>query len=243
MKKIPASGGKIIKYVFAFAALAGLCAIWHASAPRRVISATGVCDAKVQKDKFSITLQIKTLDKNAAASLRAVQNVGDVVARQIKAIQDETLEIQTTNLYSYEKTEWKNNTSVLLGIESEIDLEITTGSRGTINAVLDIAQSVRGAEAFPKNMKNFSSREVIAAAAGECLHTAIADARNKAAAIAAGDGEKLGRLLSAQFGSAASADVRPLMLKAASMASADAEYIQSAEGDLSIRVDAAFKIR
>ena len=210
----------------------------------RSVSATGVCVAKVPRDKFAITLQIKTLHGNAAGSLRAVQNNAEHIAQRVRLIDDNTLEIQTKNIFSYEKTEWKNNSSVVLGIESQIDLEITTSGRETIDAVLEIAKDVKTAQVFPQNMRNFSSRETTDKATAECLQTAIKDARDKAASLAAGDGERLGRLVSAHFGTARSPDVQPIMLRAAmSEANAAGDYIQSAEGDLSIKVDATFRIR
>ncbi|MDR3208867.1 MAG: SIMPL domain-containing protein [Rickettsiales bacterium] len=207
----------------------------------RHISTTGVCNAKVARDKLAVTLRIDSLNKNAAASLRGAQNAADEVARRIKKIDDKTLEIQTTRISSYEKTKWEKNTSVSMGIESEIDLEITTDSRETINAALDLPE-VKNARIMPSNMRNFSSPGVIADATSRCLQAAILDARTKAAALAAADGEKLGRLISAQFGAEKTDDdVRPVLLRAEKSASAD--YIQSAAGDISIAVSATFGIK
>ncbi|MDR2268841.1 MAG: SIMPL domain-containing protein [Rickettsiales bacterium] len=215
-------------------------------ASSRTVSAAGFCVAKVPRDKFSIVLQVRTLDKNAAASLRSVQSAADNIVGFIKnKIDDKTIEIQTTGLYSYEKTEWKKNQSVLLGVESHIDLEVTTSDKKTIDAVLGGIQNVKNARVFPQNMKNFSSRGVIDEATEKCLQEAIADARKKAAAIAAGDGETVGRLLSAAFGAARSDGMNPVLFKAASSRVRDesADYIQSGAGDISVRVDATFGIK
>ncbi|MDR1071865.1 MAG: SIMPL domain-containing protein [Rickettsiales bacterium] len=238
---------KLAKYAIGFAAAIGLVVLadyalgWGRLS--RHVSATGVCNAKVARDKFAITLHIASLDKGASASLRKAQAAADGIVRGIRKIDDKTLEIQTTNISSYEKTKWENNTSVLLGVESSIDLEVSTGDRETINAVLDLPEA-KGAGVMPRNMRNFSSREVLADATEKCLEAALLDARDKAATIAAADGEKLGRLISAQFGATrAHEDVRPVLLMKAAPASESADYIQSADGDLSITVGAAFGIK
>jgi uncharacterized protein YggE len=239
---------KFAKYSIGFAIFVGLAVFsdyvleW-AKFSRR-ISTTGVCNTKIARDKLAVTLQIKTLDKNAAASLRAAQNDADDIARQIKKIDDASLEIQTTRISSYEKTKWEKNSSILLGIESEIDLEITTGSRDTIDAILDLS-ALKNAQVFLRNMRNFSSIDVIADATEKCLRVAVVDARGKAAAIAAAAGEKVGRLILARFGAssgdAADAD---FIGRAAVMAKqSSADYIQSADGDLSVTVSATFGIR
>jgi len=219
----------------------------------REIAVSGECFVKIPKDKLSITLQIKTLDKNAAVSLKNVQKAADGIAGQIKAIDDKTIEIQTKRISSSEKTKWEKNSSVLLGIESEIDLEITSEKKETIDMVLSNAQGVKNAEVFPRNMRNFSSKAVVDEAVAKCLKVAISDARDKAAAIAAGDGERLGRLLEARFGVNGdgddNAEFRPLRFErvaAASMSFAgnkSADYIQSSDGDLSITVSAVFRIK
>jgi len=212
----------------------------------RTVSATGVCVAKIPRDKFSITLQIQTLDRNAAVSLRAAQAAADDVARRIRTIEDSTLEIQTTNLFSFEKTEWRNNSAIPLGIQSQIDLEVTSSNRETINAVLEIAKNVPNAQIFPQNMRNFSSREVTDKATEDCLQTAIQDARDKAFALASGDGERLGRLVSAQFGTAQPPHgimPRVMAMRADMGGGGGGEFLQSAEGDLSIRVEATFRIK
>jgi uncharacterized protein YggE len=186
------------------------------------------------------------LDKNAAASLRAAQDDADDIVMQIKKIDDKSLEIQTTRISSYEKTKWEKNSSILLGIESEIDLEITTNSRDTIDAVLDLP-AVKNAQVFPRNMRNFSSVDVISDATAKCLQVAVIDARDKAAAIAAAAGEKVGRLILARFGAASGDAADEDFIKYARVAamekSSSAGYIQSADGDLSVTVSATFGIR
>lgn len=241
---------KVAKYVVAAVIFVGLVIvsdrIRSLAGLSRAISATGVCNAKVPRDKLAITLQIRALSGNAAASMRIAQNAADDIVRGIKKIGDKSLEIQTTHVSSYEKTKWEKNTEVRLGIESEIDLEITTDSKDVIIAVLD-APEVKKAQAMPRNMRNFSSRAVIDEATAKCLQVAILDARDKAAAIAAAEGEKLGRLISAQFGAGnPSGGARPFLFRAKSEAFAEessGDYIQSAEGDLSVSVSATFGIK
>ena len=243
------------KYLFAGIALIPVLA-WAACAifgPEREIAVTGECFVKIPKDKLAITLQIRTLNKNAAVSLKDVQKAADDIAGQIKAIDDKTIAIQTKRISSSEKTKWEKNSSVLLGIESEIDLEIVSEKKETIDAVLNGAQGIKNAEIFPRNMRNFSSKAVVDDAVAKCLKVAISDARNKAAAIAAGDGERLGRLVEARFGvGAGDGDVdfarenrlfRAPPMEASFSSDKSADYIQSSDGDLSITVGAVFRIR
>jgi uncharacterized protein YggE len=224
-------------------ALAGY-ALWTSRLSHRAVSATGVCNASVARDKLAVSIQIRALNKNASASLGSAQTAADEVVRRIRKIDDKSLEIQTQNISSYEKTKWQNNSSVPVGIESQIDLDITTTVRDTLDAVLAAISDVPGAEVFPQNMRNFSSRELVDAATEKCLRIAILDARDKAAAIAAADGEKLGRLVSAQFGTDGDGpSPRPFMLKAARMERSSADYIQSGDSEITIRVDATFGIK
>lgn len=235
------------KYIFPIAwvltvALAGY-GLWTSRVSHRTISATGVCNTKIARDKLAVTIQIRTLNKSAATSLRLAQNAADEVVQRIKKIDDKSLEIQTENISSYEKTKWQNNSSVSLGIESHIELEVTTASRDALDAVFTAISGIENAEVFPQNMRNFSSLKLMDAATAGCLQAAIADARGKAAAIAAADGEKLGRLVSAQFGTDGSPSPRAFLMKAARMERSSADYIQSSDSEITVAVDAAFGIR
>jgi uncharacterized protein YggE len=218
------------------------------------VSATGVCTAKVSRDKLGITLAITALDKNAAVSLRAAQDAANTIISSIKKIDDKALEIQTARISSYEKTKWEKNTSVLIGIESAIDIDITTDNSETINSVLSVSTGDKKVQILPRNMRNFSSRTVMDAAIAKCLEIAITDARGKAYAIATADGEKIGRLLSANFigggNNFADYDAVNILFERAPIAAGKAmgkvmssDYIQSSEGELSITIDATFRIR
>lgn len=216
------------------------------------IAAIGVCNTSVPKDRLSVTLQITTVDKKAAVSLRTVQNVAADIARKLRAIKDESIEVQTENIQSYEKTKWEKNTQISLGVESQINLRITTKQKETIDAALEIAQSATLAKAFPQNMHNFSSREVIDKATAECLEKAVIDARAKAESIAKGDGKTIGRLVSAGFGTAPRGLINGsfgrstggalFSLESARPIPAATNYIQTSDSEITISVDAVFQI-
>ena len=241
------------KYVVAaVVAAAVLGAGWLYFGTGRVIAVTGECNTKIQRNKFSITFDIKSLDKDAVVSMRDVQNAADEVVKHIKKIDDKTLEIQTKDISSYEKTKWEKNTQVSLGIESEIRLEIMTKQKETITAILGGMPAVKNAKILPQRMINFSSRSAIDAAMEECLQLAMADARNKASAIATADGEKLGRLIFAQFGPSSGdngivqarvsfANVMRAPMAAAAESAGD--FVQSSDGELSVRIETIFRIR
>jgi len=87
----------------------------------------------------------------------------------------------------------------------------------------------------------------------ECLQLAMADARNKASAIATADGEKLGRLLFAQFGSSgrndgiaqAKASAVNFLARAPMDMSVESagDFVQSSDGEMSVRVETIFRIK
>ncbi|MDR0319588.1 MAG: SIMPL domain-containing protein [Rickettsiales bacterium] len=243
MKNMKIIGGAVAVLIIAGAVYA-LC-----GSDSNVISVSGECNMKVQRDKLRVRLQIRSLDKNAAVSLRNVQLAADEVAGRIKKIDDPTMEIQTKRVSSNEETTWNNNTRVVLGIRSEVLLEITTDRKETLTAVLNTGEGARNTEILPQGMSNFSSPAVIAAATEECLKAATENARAKAEAIARADGRRLGRLVVARLGGMDSDDDAPVLYRAkalsapSSFAESAGDYIQSSDGDLSLSVGAVFRIR
>ena len=218
----------------------------------RTVSVTGECFLRVPRDQSSITLRVRTLDKNAAVSLRNAQRAADEVVRLIRTIDDDTLEIQTQRITSQERHNWTNNSSILVGIESEVSLEIRTHNSESINAVLNTAQAIRGAEVFPERMRNFSSRAIISETKARCLEIAMTDAREKAGAALMAEGKRLGRLVSARIhdarvDSSSNTDFMPLARAGAvmveSMDMGGGDHVQSSDGDLSVSIGAVFDIR
>ncbi|MDR1826584.1 MAG: SIMPL domain-containing protein [Rickettsiales bacterium] len=234
--------------------VAVLCAGVRYFAPERTIVAVGECNEKIQRNKFAITLNITVLDKNAVASIQSVQSAADEIVRHVKKIDDNTIEIQTKNISSYEEVKWEKNTQVILGIKSSIDLEIMTKNKDTIPAILGNMPMPGSAKVLPQRMINFSSRSVIDEAMSKCLQAAMNDARAKANAIAEADGEKLGRLVFARFGTSLGDDNGLFRARAFSsranvvMEASDTggfghDYVQSSDSELSVKVETVFKIK
>ena len=227
----------------------GLGALNHALLPERTVSSRGICITNVVKDKFAITLQISNVAPNAAQSLRSVQDAASEIARGIAALNDNTVEMQTRNINSFEKTEWRNNSAINVGIQSQIDLEVTTNNRETIDAIINQTQNVRGVQVFPRNMRNFSSKPIIDAATAACLEYAIKDARAKASAMASGDNARVGRLVSAEYETTRGSIMpRPwggvqMRLAASPMMEAGGDFMQSADDEISVQVSATFRLR
>ena len=227
------------------AAIVAIIAAGHImTGTERTVSSQGVCQATVKRDKFAITLQIKALAPNAAESLRQVQSVADEVARGIMTLADDTTEMQTKNIFSFEKSEWHNNSQRNLGVESQIDLEITTNNRETINAVVNQTQNVQNGQVFPRDMRNFTSKHLVDKATADCLSGAIKDAREKARAMASGGRARVGRMISAEFQNARTdSPIAPRMMAMAADAGSSGDYLQSADGEITIRVNATFRLR
>jgi len=212
----------------------------------RTISSQGVCTTNVQRDKFAITLQIQSLAPNPAESLRRAQTVADQVARGIMTLEDESIEMQTRNIFSFERQEWHRDQPRNLGIQTQIDLEVTANNRETINAIMNQTQNIQGAQIFPQNLRNFTSKKLTDQATADCLADAIKDAREKAQAMASGDRARVGRLITADFMNARTDSIHPIMARGAVMAmQADSggDYLQSADGEITIRVNATFRLR
>jgi len=214
----------------------------------RTISSQGICTTSVQRDKFAITLQIKSLAPNPAESLRRAQAVSDQVVRSIMTLDDDSIEMQTRNIFSFERQEWHRDQPRNLGIETQIDLEVTTNNRETINAIINQTQNIQGgAQIFPRDMRNFTSKRLIDQATADCLADAIKDARDKARAMASADRARVGRLITADFMNAGT-DFHPIMPRGRVMAlqadmGSGGDYLQSADGEITIRVNATFRLR
>ncbi len=213
------------------------------SGKRGEITATGECVAKVDKDRTAINLNIRVLDKNSGTALKSAQQTADGLINFAKTLNDPSLQMQTLRLESYEKTEWNNVTqkSVSLGYETTIVLEISSTERQNIEHILS---NLPSANVYPEGLRMYSSPEKLKPAIENCLAKAVENARNQASKIANADGAKIGKMISAQYGTSSDdGNYRPIPM----MAKMDAESVSSGlvskDSEITISVTAAFQTR
>ena len=210
-----------------------------------IVAVNGVCNTTVPKDKTAITLRVTTLAPTAVASMR------DATAQMAKItdyLKSQPVKMQTTQFNSYEKTEWNRDEqkSVSLGIETTVAVEVSASDMGVIENVL--GQFAGSENVFTENLRMFSSPEVITAAQEKCLGEAVENARERANALAGGDGKRVGKMLSAAYGTNASNAIAPTNLRLAKAALTDSAFevggtIVASDTDVNVSVHAVFEIK
>ncbi len=157
--------------------------------------------------------------------------------------------MQTVDFNSYEKNEWSQaiQKSVTLGFETSIATEISANDIATIEKILD---AFAGNEfIYTENLRSFASAKTVKPAMEECLGVAVKNARTRAESIAAADGRRVGKLISAEYGNAAGTPISPSnFLRAAKTEIAmDSAYagggLIAKDADISVSVNAVFEIK
>ncbi len=160
--------------------------------------------------------------------------------------------MQTTQFDSYEKTEWDRNAqkSIVLGIETNIAIEVSANNIETIENVL--SQFAGQQNVYSENLRMFTSTEAMKPILEECLGTAVENARTRAGALAAGDKKRAGKMLAVAYDTNVQNVVRPTanFLRSASkeMAVMDAGVmtgggIVAKDTEVSVTVSAVFEIK
>ena len=214
----------------------------------KTISVVGECLTSAPKDKTAITLRVTAVAPTTAASMRdATAQMADIIAY----LKTQTVETQTTQFNSFEKTEWNRELqkSEVLGIETNIAVEV---SADNITAIETILTKFAGQKnVYTENLRMYTSAKVLIPIMEECMSVAVENARIRANALAAGDGKTAGRMLSVSYGTDTSYNPTPLyptvrMAKlAANTGSAfeATDTIVAKDTDVSVSVNAIFEIK
>lgn len=161
------------------------------------VAVRGECNTTAPKDKTAITLRITTLAPTAAESMRAATTqVADIT----QFLESQPVEVQTTQFNSYEKTEWNRDEqkSVVLGIETNIAIEVSANS---VDIIENILGRFSGAQnVFAENLRMYTSPSALQPVLDRCLGIAVENARVRATALAAGDNRRVGKMLSVAYG-------------------------------------------
>lgn len=228
-----------------------LCALvfgWWAIervAEPRTISVSGECLTTAPKDRTAITIRVSVTDKSAAKSMRAASEKIAEINAYLKTLD---VMVQTTEFNSYEKNEWNHaaQKSEFVGIETNIALEVSAANVDTIETVL--TRFAGQPDVFVTNLRMFTSAETMKPILESCLGDAIANARTRADAIAAGVGRRAGKMIAASYGTGGynAAPTANFRMAKMEMATADAYAggaITGKDTDVSVNVSAIFEIR
>ena len=219
-------------------------ALEHDPAPR-TISVSGECLTTAPRDKTAITLRVTALDKSAAQSM---QMASAQIAEITEYLKTQDVQMQTTQFNSYEKTEWNRDEqkSISLGIETTIAIEVSASSVETIEKVL--AEFAGKENVFSENLRMYTSPETLKPIMDKCLSVAVENARERANALASGDGKRAGKVLAISYGTQIN-DVAPAynLMRGKNMVTAAAMdtsgTIVSRDTDVSVTVSAVFEIQ
>lgn len=216
----------------------------------RVISVDGQCLATAPKDRTAITLRVTTLDKSAATSMKmATAKIAEIT----NFLKNQDVQMQTTEFNSYERSEWNRELekSVVLGTETTIAVEVSATSIETIEKIL--TQFAGQTDVYSENLRMYTSAEAMKPVLEDCLATAVENARERANALAAGDGRTAGKMLSVSYNAGTSSSIQPrasnFLTASAKMAVADAEAFSAAgsivakDTEVSVNVSATFEIK
>ncbi len=213
----------------------------------RTVSVNGECITTFKKDKTAITLRVTTLAPTAAESMKRATEKAAQITKQLETL---PVEMQTTQFNSYEKTEWNRDEqkSVTLGIETTIAIEVSANGMTTIENVL--AQFAGATDVFTENLRMYASPAVTKTALEKCLGDATKNARVRAAALVAGDGRTVGKMLNISYGTQMTDVAVPtygLMRSKMNIAEAAAMdtsgTIVGKDAELSVSVSAVFEIK
>ena len=215
----------------------------------RAISVDGQCLATAPKDRTAITLRVTTLDKSAATSMKmATAKIAEIT----NFLKTQDVQMQTTEFNSYERSEWNRELekSVVLGTETTIAVEVSATSIETIEKIL--TQFAGQTDVYSENLRMYTSAEAMKPVLEDCLATAVENARERANALAAGDGRTAGKMLSVSY-NAGTSSIQPrasnFLTASAKMAVADAEAFSAAgsivakDTEVSVNVSATFEIK
>ncbi|GHT58591.1 hypothetical protein FACS18945_4580 [Bacteroidia bacterium] len=217
----------------------------------RTVDVVGECNTKVVQDRIAITLHVKYLDKNPAASVNGARELMNSVASIVEKIDDDTKELQTIRFDSYEKTEWNRalEKSITLGFQTDIDLEISTADRQTIDKILAIIPESNFI--MPGRLRMYSAPNTLLKAVESCLGAAVKNARAKADAIAVVEDLKAGRIIAVSYGRTGGFEPMPRLAKMSVMSEAmdsvsfgnSAGGIYVGDSDVSVSINARFELK
>lgn len=221
---------------------------------QNTINVTGECSKKVAKDRVSIILKVKNLDKDPSIATSKSTTTYNKISSFIMDLQKQNplIEIETSEFNTYDKMEWNQDLkkNVKLGVECIIGLEITSPDMNLVSDILAHVSSFN--DVYPNGLNSFVSKDTLKKEQADCLEKAIIDAKSKAIDMAKGVKQKIGKMVSANsFNNISNSNTRisyGIMPKSSSVLTENAmdtfaPSIFSGNADISVNVDATFELK
>ena len=171
----------IFGLIFLLAALVGS---WFTpwSQPRAMITVTGEAKQAVANQIANFNVSVTQTNKDKQVAVEAVNQEMDKIIKTVKELGIEAKDITTQNVSVFEiKKQWQASNS----------LEIILRNIDQAQALADLLQGFPLAQVFGPGFSVDDASEADA----DLLTEAVADARQKAAKVAAASGRKLGKVI------------------------------------------------
>lgn len=166
------------------------------NANQRTVNTNGEAIIEVQPDLAVVYVDVSTLEDSAELSKNENSKVTDAIYAALYKIGIERDNIESQNYNIYEEYDWSNEGRESKGFRTSHTLKITTEQFDDVGEIVDAVVDA-GGDAVRINYINFElSDELEKAYKKDALAEASKDAKEKAEAIAAGLGAKLGDIVS-----------------------------------------------
>jgi len=157
-----------------------------------VVSAQGSANLKVQPDEVSVNINVETRGSSAQIAQIANKGISEKLLLELEKIGFDKTELKFVNYNVYPDYDWDLGTQKLKGYVVSQQLVVETKTVDEVPGIVDAAIS-SGALVSYINFKLSDAKQE--EYKKKALEEASKDAREKASAIAEGQGKKLGRLI------------------------------------------------
>ena len=224
------------------------------------INVNGTCNQKIEKDLFSLQIDIENVAKNSVDAINKSNATYKKIVnklKQMESMEDKNTEptkdsymknivgIETTNYSIREKEEYNKNLSkyTKVGMKSKIGLKITFGNTETLIKVLDILKDFNDIRVSDFN--SFASKTKKQIAVLNCIDGALKNAKDKAEKLAKTTNRKVGKILETSIKEGYSfrgpEDLfENMMMKAASL---DSDDIFAGSEDTNLNISVKFELK
>ncbi len=240
-----------------FVVIVGLIAYAFSGRNDNQIHVSGECSKKVAKDRVSIILQVKNLDKNASIASQKSMKTYKAISEYVVGLQKEypEIELETTEYDTYEKREWNSSLkkNVKLGVENVIGLSITSPKMDLVGTIL--SEVSKFSDVYPNGLRSFVSRATFKKEQAACLDEAVKNAQAKASEMANSVGQSIGKMTNVSvyndnYSYASNTRNYKAIAKMAVMEDAEEDMVEAGgpsiftgNADISLKVNASFELK
>lgn len=158
-----------------------------------VVSAQGQSSLEVQPDLVSVNINVETRNESAQAAQEANKEIADKLLFELIKLGFDKDELKFVNFNVYQDYDWSSGRQKLKGYVVSQQLVVKTDGVSKVPSIVDAAITSGALVSYI----NFElSDEKQAEYKKQALEEASRDAREKAVAIAEGQGKRVGRLVS-----------------------------------------------